>query len=52
MKNKLKSLKVTQSKDDNDGWMHGCMDDGVGVCDVVCDAVCDAVCDNVCNVMW
>ena len=44
--NKLKSLKVAQSKDDN----YGCKDDDIyGVvdgCDVVCDDVCDVVCDG------
>ena len=46
--NKLKSLKVAQSKDDN----YGCKDDIYGVvdgCDVVCDVMCDVVCDVVCD---
>ena len=44
--NKLKSLKVAQSKDD-DGWM----DAWLYVWWCVCDVLHDAVCDNVCDVM-
>ena len=49
--NKLKSLKVAQSKDDN----YGCKDDDIyGVvdgCDVVCDVMCDVVCGVMCDVI-
>ena len=48
--NKLKSLKVAQSKDDDGGGvvnacMNGCVSDVVH--DVVCDVVCDIMCDGV-----
>ena len=44
-KNKLKSLKVAQVKDE----MDGDEDDG---CDFVCDVVFDDVCDDVCDVVY
>ena len=42
-KNKLKSLKVAQSKDDGGGggWCSECLYEWL------CDAVCDVVCDGV-----
>ena len=42
--NKLKSLKVTQVKDEKDG-------DEDDSCDVVFDVVCDVVCKVVCDVV-
>ena len=51
-KNKLKSLKVAQSKDDGggglvDACMNGC--DSDGLCDDVHNSVCDDACDGVCD---
>ena len=49
--NKLKSLKVAQSKDDDGcGVVNACMNGCVS--DVMCDAVCQIVCDILCDVMF
>ena len=60
--NKLKSLKVAKSKDDDDGVADGSVDPGdvngvlmlcvmvyVMVCVMLCVIVCDCVCDVVCD---
>ena len=50
-KNKLKSLKVAQSKDDDGcGVVNACMNGCVSV--VICDVVCQVVCDVLCDVMF
>ena len=47
-KNKLKSLKVMKSKDNDGRAVDGAVDAGDvnGACDNVCDGVCDGVCYN------